>query len=168
MALPKVLKNFTCFVNGFGYAGKVDEIELPKITLQTEDHRAGGMDTPAQLDMGTEALEATITFAEYDPKLFPMFGLVDGAWVGLVFRGAQQSGDGEAEPVMVVLRGALKELDMGSWKSGEKNQFKVSVSAMYYLLTVNDIPMVEIDVENMRRVIGGVDQLASQRRAMGV
>ena len=43
---PRVLKNMNLFVDGRGYAGRVDEIELPKLTLKTEEHRAGGMDVP--------------------------------------------------------------------------------------------------------------------------
>ena len=39
--LPRVLKNMNLFVDGRGYAGRVDEIQLPKLTLKTEEHRAG-------------------------------------------------------------------------------------------------------------------------------
>jgi len=48
--LPKILKNFNVFVDGRGYAGKIDEITLPKLTIKTEEYRAGGM--------GMEKLEA--------------------------------------------------------------------------------------------------------------
>ena len=42
--LPRVLKNMNLFVDGRGYAGRIDEIQLPKLTLKTEEHRAIGMD----------------------------------------------------------------------------------------------------------------------------
>ncbi|WP_410541965.1 phage major tail tube protein [Wolbachia endosymbiont (group A) of Portevinia maculata] len=64
--LPKILKNFNVFVDGRGYAGKIDEITLPKLTIKTEEYRAGGMDIPINIDMGMEKLEADFTFAEYD------------------------------------------------------------------------------------------------------
>ena len=38
--LPKILKNFNVFVDGRGYAGKIDEITLPKLTIKTEEYRA--------------------------------------------------------------------------------------------------------------------------------
>ena len=41
--LPKILKNFSAFVDGRGYAGRVDEITLPKLTIKMEEYRAGGM-----------------------------------------------------------------------------------------------------------------------------
>ena len=76
--LPRVLKNLNLFVDGRGYAGRVDEITLPKLTVKTEEHRAGGMDAPVRLDMGMEALEATLMLAELDEAVFATFGLLSG------------------------------------------------------------------------------------------
>lgn len=88
--LPKILKNFNAFVDGRGYAGRIDEISLPKLSIKTEEHRAGGMDIPVAIDMGMEKLEAELTFSEYDPELFRLFGLVDGNAVSLTLRGGLQ------------------------------------------------------------------------------
>ncbi len=49
--LPKILRNFNVFVDGRGYAGKIDEITLPKLTIKTEEYRAGGMDIPINIDI---------------------------------------------------------------------------------------------------------------------
>ncbi|BET34742.1 hypothetical protein wCIFem_11920 [Wolbachia pipientis] len=49
--LPKILKNFNVFVDGRGYAGKIDEITLPKLTIKTEEYRAGGMDITVNIDI---------------------------------------------------------------------------------------------------------------------
>ena len=62
--LPRVLKNMNLFVDGRGYAGRIDEIQLPKLTLKTEEHRAGGMDLPVEIDLGMEKLEAELTIAD--------------------------------------------------------------------------------------------------------
>lgn len=48
--LQKILKNFNAFVDGRGYAGRIDEISLPKLSIKTEEHRAGGMDIPVAID----------------------------------------------------------------------------------------------------------------------
>lgn len=166
--LPKTLKIFTAYVDGVGYAGRVDEIQLPKITVKTEEHRAGGMDGPVEIDMGTEKLEATLTFAEYDPALFKLLGLVEGGAANLALRGAVQGTDGGVTPVVVTLRGAFKELDMGTWKAGAKGTLKAQVAARYYRLEVDGAEVVEIDLETMVRRIGGVDQLANMRAALGM
>ncbi len=165
--IPKILKNFNVTVDGRGYAGRVDECVLPKLTIQTEEHRAGGMDAPVEIDMGMEKLEAELTFAEYDHELFRLFGLIDGNAVAITLRGAIQAG-ADAEAVVVNLRGSLKELDAGTWKAGDKATLKCMIAARYYKLTVNGDDLIEIDAENMIRIINGTDQLTSIRTAIGI
>lgn len=165
--IPKILKNFNVTVDGRGYAGRIDEIVLPTLTIQTEEHRAGGMDAPVDIDLGMEKLEAELTFSEYDLELFRLFGLVDGNAVAVTIRGAIQS-SGEAEPVVINLRGSFKELDAGTWQAGDKATLKCMITARYYKLNINGEDIIEIDAENMVRVINGVDQLASVRSAIGV
>lgn len=165
--LPKILKNFNVFVDGRGYAGRIDEITLPKLSIKTEEHRAGGMDIPVAIDMGMEKLEAELTFAEYDPELFRLFGLVDSNGVSLTLRGGLQ-GTGDAEAVVINLRGQLKELDLGTWKAAEKSKLKSTISIYYYKLTIDRREIIEIDPENMIRKINGVDQMSSLRAALGI
>ena len=166
MGLPSVLKNFNLFVDGRGYAGKVDEVELPKLTIKTEEYRAGGMDAPVEIDMGMEKLECSFTLSEYDPALFAMWGLVPGGWVNVTLRGAMDK-DGIVEPVVVSVTGRWKEIDMGTWKAGEIAKLKVQVSARFYQLMIGARAAVHIDVENMVRVVDGVDQLLGMRMALG-
>jgi P2 family phage contractile tail tube protein len=118
--LPKILKNFNAFVDGKGFAGRIDEIQLPKLTLKTEEFRAGGMDVPVQVDLGMEKMEAELTFAEYDPDLFRLFGIVGNSGISITLRGGMQS-TGNAEPVVINLRGIIKELDAGTWKGIFRN-----------------------------------------------
>ena len=165
--LPKILKNFSAFVDGRGYAGRVDEITLPKLSIKTEEYRGGGMDVPIDIDLGMEKLEAEITFSEYDPELFRLFGIMDNSTVNYTLRGGLQ-GTGDAEPVVINLRGKIKELDSGSWKAGDKATLKCMIAIFYYKLTIDRRELIEIDAENMIRKINGVDQLSSMRQALGV
>lgn len=165
--LPKILKNFSAFVDGRGYAGRVDEITLPKLSIKTEEYRGGGMDVPIDIDLGMEKLEAEITFSEYDPELFRLFGIMDNSTVNFTLRGGLQ-GTGDAEPVVINLRGKIKELDSGSWKAGDKPTLKCMIAIFYYKLTIDRRELIEIDAENMIRKINGVDQLSSMRQALGV
>ncbi|MBB65749.1 MAG: phage major tail tube protein [Waddliaceae bacterium] len=165
--LPKILKNFSAFVDGRGYAGRVDEITLPKLSIKNEEYRGGGMDVPIDIDLGMEKLEAEITFSEYDPELFRLFGIMDNSTVNFTLRGGLQ-GTGDAEPVVINLRGKIKELDSGSWKAGDKATLKCMIAIFYYKLTIDRRELIEIDAENMIRKINGVDQLSSMRQALGV
>lgn len=52
--LPKILKNFNVFVDGRGFAGRAEEITLPKLTIKTEEFLGAGMSAPVEVDMGME------------------------------------------------------------------------------------------------------------------
>lgn len=166
--LPRILKNMNLFVDGRGYAGRVDEIQLPKLTLKTEEHRAGGMDLPVEVDLGMEKLTAEITISDYDPEVFRLFGLLDTADTQITVRGAVQAQGSEAVPVVVNLRGGWKEIDPGTWKAADKSTLKVQLAANYYKLSIGGEELVEIDAVNLVRRVGEVDQMDAIRTAIGM
>ena len=165
---PKVLKNMNLFVDGRGYAGRIDEIELPKLTLKTEEHRAGGMDLPVEIDLGMEKLEATLTLSDYDPELFKLYGLVDNDSVAITVRGAIQAQGDTAKPVVINMRGGWRELDSGSWKPGDKSTVKIAVIANYYKLSIDGEELIEVDAINLVRKVNGTDQMEAIRSAIGL
>lgn len=165
--IPKVLKNFNLFVDGKGYAGLVEDLTLPKLSLKMDDLYTGGMDAPIDLEMGMDKLECDFSLCEYNTDVIKQFGLRDGAQVSLTLRGGLDDETG-VTPVVVALTGAWKDLDLGSWKAGDKASLKVSVTLRYYKLTIGTDELVEVDVQNMIRKIDGVDQLQSMRDAIGL
>jgi hypothetical protein len=165
--IPKVLKGFNLFVDGQGYAGLVEDVTLPKLSLKRDDIYNGGMDAPIDLEMGMDKLECDFTLSEYSEAVIKQFGLRDGAQVPLTMKGGLDNETG-ITPVVVTLKGAWKDLDMGNWKAGDKPTLKASVSLRYYKLTIGGNDVVEVDVENMVRSIDGVDQLAPLRDAIGL
>ncbi|AJQ93230.1 phage major tail tube protein [Gynuella sunshinyii] len=167
MIIPKVLKGFNLFVDGFGFAGLVEEVTLPKLNLKTIDIYNGGMDAPIGMDMGMEKLECSFSLSEYNSEVIKRFGLRDGSSVSLALRGALDN-DGSIMPVIINLTGFWKGLEMGSWKSGEKASLNVSVGVSYYKLTMGSEELIEVDVKNMVRTINGKDQLADLRGAIGL
>tara|TARA_X000001036_G_C20322160_1_gene660942 strand:- start:112 stop:618 length:507 start_codon:yes stop_codon:yes gene_type:complete len=168
MTLPRTLKNFTLQVDGRGYAGRITELTLPVLSVTTEDFRAGGMDAPAQIDTGMEALECSFTLAEYEPEVLKLFGLTDQAAVNLVARGALQRNGEAAVPMAATMGGHIKEFDPGSWSAGEMTEASFTVGLRYYRLDIDGTTYHEIDIENMERKINGVDQLSTIRAAIGI
>ena len=165
--LPKILKNFNVYVDGRGYAGRVDEITLPKLTMKTEEFQGAGMSAPIEIDLGMEKLEMDMTFSEYDPELFKLFGLTNGSEVAFTIRGALQ-GAGETSPVVINVRGYFKELDFDSWTPAEKATLKCSVACNYYKLAIDGVELIEIDPINMIRNVNGSDQLSAVREALQI
>ncbi|WP_145185829.1 phage major tail tube protein [Pseudomonas sp. URMO17WK12:I11] len=166
--IPETLANLNLFVDGVSFQGDVPSLTLPKLTLKMEEHRPGGMDMPVEMDLGMEKQEAAFTTSGVRREALKFFGLADGSGFNGSFRGAFKGLKGKINPVVVTLRGTLKEIDMGDWKSGDKAEIKHSVGLSYYKLEVDGRVIYEIDALGMRRVIDGVDQLASQRAALGL
>jgi len=163
-----IIKNCNCFVDGRGYAGNVAELTPPKFTIKTDEHRAGGMDAPVDIDMGMEKMEAGFKFTKYDPDALSLVGIADGYLVPLTFRAAAQSDDGTVTPIVIQMRGMLKEVDKGTWKPGDKATLDFKMNVRYYKETVAGVVIYEIDIDNFVRKIGGVDMLLGQRLALGM
>jgi len=166
--IPQTLANLNLFVDGVSFQGDVTSLTLPKLTLKTEELRLGGMDAPIEKDQGMEKMEASFATTGVRKESLKFFGLADGTSFNGTFRGAFKGLKGAITPVVVTLRGLLKELDMGDWKPADKAEFKHSVALTYYKLEVDGRLMYEIDPLGMKRVINGVDQLAAQRSALGL
>ena len=75
---------------------------------------------------------------------------------------------GATVPVVVTMRGRVKELDMGTWKPGEAAKLKCSLMLEYYKFSEDGKVLIEVDVPNMKRVVNGVDQLAATRANLGI
>lgn len=161
--MPKNLRNWTSYVDGVGYAGRVKEGTLPKIALKTFEYIGGGMVGPIDLPTGTvEKMTCDLTFEEYVPALYALIGTEN---VSVSFRGAQGSG---SESIIVEMRGLLREVDPGTWKGGEEATLKTSFTAKYLKMTIAGSVVTEIDIENMVFKVGGTDQLSALRSALGL
>ena len=168
MPYPQRLQNFAVFADGKGYVGLAPELNLPKVTSKTEEYRAGGMDTPVEVITGTEKLECSFTLAEYNAAVMALWGITTSAETQFSFRGAVQRQGEDAQAIVATIGGRIKELDPGTWKAGDQATLKSSIAVTYYKLNINGVDVIEIDVVNMKRIIKGVDQLASQRAALGI
>lgn len=168
MAARDIRKNFNMFVDGRGYAGQVDEFNPPKLTLVTEEFRAGGMDVPIDLTMGMEKMECDWSMKVYDRDMLSLFGVKEGSIVPVTVREALESFDGTVTPVIRNIRGKITGLDEGTSKPGESPTLQITMSLVYYKMTHGGRVVHEIDAENMVRIINGVDQMAAVRSALGM
>jgi P2 family phage contractile tail tube protein len=164
--LPRVLKNFTAYIDGRGYIGRIETCKLPELTINGVDYRGGGMDAPVELDMGMNKLEAQLVLAEYDPEVIKLYGLLS-ADVPVVLRGAIQRQGDTAVPVVIRMIGGVKQISRGDWETGKNSQMTVSVNCNTYQEEIDGDTVVDIDILNFTRVIGGVDQLEDIRAALG-
>lgn len=165
MAYPRKIRNFTIYIDGLGYFGRCTSGTLPELKLKTEAHRAAGMDAPLAADMGMEAMTAEMVFAEWAPELIKHFG----KRVRATFRaGAMGEDDFEADAFMFDVGGRVSVVSGDELKSGDGVMLKLSWEVDFYRIEREGEELVKIDVENGVRIIGGEDQLASMRVAMGL
>jgi uncharacterized protein len=168
MAIPNFLKGYSLFVDGIGYAGKAD-VTLPDLKVVTEEHAAGGMSAKVKVDMGmVEALDAKFKIYEYSPAIIGLWGRLDASATQIVFRGAEVDESGNVVPVKVTMRGQIQEVGMGEVSAGSKTQMDCTASLRYYRLDHGGATVVEIDAERMIRSVGGSDQMAAIRGAIGL
>lgn len=166
--IPEVLFNTNMFVDGVSFAGDVPELSLPKVTVKTDGYRAGGMDGEIDMDMGLEKLECSFSTNGVRKAAMKFFGLADGTAFNASFRGSFKGQKGAFVGVTATIRGMLKELDPGSWKPGDKAEFKYAVSVSYYKLEIDGSVIYELDPVNGVRAINGVDQLMQMRQQLGL
>ncbi len=129
--IPRVLRNFNSFVNGVGYAGRISEVELPELSVKTEEYRGGGMDGNVELDMGLETLTAKFNFGEYANQILGLWGNMDGNAARIQLRGALQRDGETAVPMTVDLHGGFKKNTLGTWKAGDLTQNEAEMSIRY-------------------------------------
>lgn len=164
--LPRLLKHFNLYIDGEDYAGRADSITPPPLTFAMEDHRAGGMDGTIQLEMGMEAMTTTLIVSDFTPALISLMGRPE---VPIVARGSVQA-QGVVRPESVVLnmRGMFSGLEMAEWRGATKTTKTMTTSLSYFRYRQADVEYCEIDIVNMVRRFGGVDQLAVHRANIGL
>lgn len=165
MALPRLIKNFNAFHDGISYFGLVMEAKLPSVKIQTEAHRGAGMDGGVGQDVGMEGMTSEMTFSEWSTPILKSLGKVDR----FVLRPAMSSAtDFSASTIIATLGGLITTSEPGDLKPGTNATLKVSMDVRTYKLEMNGEVIFDIDLVNAKRLIGGVDQLADIRRAMGI
>lgn len=166
--ISDILRNFNLTVDGRGHAGKCEEVNPPKLSTKTEEVRLAGMDAPVEVDMGMEKIEMDFTLASRDAENAKLMGLAPGNLKQLTLRSALVSEDGSSSSEVIYVTGMIKSVEPGAFKPGEKATTKYTVAARYYKHVKDGATIHEIDVENMVRIVNGVDQLAAMRRALGI
>lgn len=167
MAYPRVIRNFMAYKNGIGYMGRVSVGKIPEIKIKTDSHRGAGMDGQAAIDMGTEALQTELTFDEYVTEVITSWGTNDR----IVLRPAAQArtdAPDEAAAYIFTMGVLNSGLEFDELKAGETSKMKVTGELDFLKVEKDGEELIKIDVENGTRVVGGVDQLAGIRRAMGL
>ncbi|KAF0676730.1 phage major tail tube protein [Profundibacterium mesophilum] len=165
MQYPRKIRDFNAYIDGVSYAGRATEATLPELKLETEGHRGAGMDAPLAVEMGMAGMQAMITLAEWTVEPIKFFGARRRMVLRPIERG---EADYEASAFIASLGGRWSVMNFSDLKTGSDVPIKLTLDVDYFRLVKDGDELFEIDVQAGRRVIGGVDQLAATRRAMGI
>lgn len=169
MGMPKKLFLFDLYINGQSYAGQVEELTPPKLSLKTEDYQGAGMVGSVAVLMGLDsgALDMDITVGGLVEGVIKSYGKgIDETQ--LRYAGSYYD-DQTRQSVAceIQTRGRITEMDWGSSKQGDNTQHKYPVKNTYYKLTINNETLVEIDLLNLKWIVDGVDILEKHRENIG-
>jgi uncharacterized protein len=166
--ISNILRNFMVWVDGNGLMGSGDTCKLPELSLKMEEYRGGGMDTPLEIELGTEKLESEFTLNGIDPQIYKLFGLAPGINKAYTIRGHLASEDGTTTGIVVNMRARIKKIVCDNWEAGAKTKSTISLAVDYMKIKHGSSLLIEIDPTNGVRIVNGVDQLANQRVNLGL
>lgn len=168
--LPKIIKNFNTYIDGFSYAGLAEEIVLPSLERTTESYRGAGMLGPVDLDLGIEELKLELTLAEFNEQVLKGWGVADSSGIGVRFLGSAKADNSDSanDAIEISVRGRWKKIDPGTVKAGEMAKMKVEMPLTYYKYTFNNNVLVEIDLINGKEVVNGTDLTSAVMRSLGL
>jgi phage tail tube protein FII len=159
-----------------------DKFDIDIVALGSDDHGVVLMsytDAVKQADKIAEIkwdlcvldeahiLANAFSLIEYDPDVLTKFGVVSGNSVAISLRGALVD-DASTASMIIQVRGMFREIDMGKFKAGDKAIMNCAVACRYYSVEIDGKKLIEIDIDNMTRVINGEDKLSEIRAALGI
>jgi P2 family phage contractile tail tube protein len=165
MDIGHKLTHWNLFIDGKGHAGTIRSLELPKTTFKKIEAMGGGQDAPIAIPMEMGLLTANITLGSYDPEVFRLMGWRWKNPAFLIARGAITNNQ-EVIPMTATFKGIVNEVDAGTWKRGEDTELKFSIDCEFYSLIRGAEELIYIDIKNMVRRFGGIDQLKAIRDAL--
>ena len=168
MAIRNILKNYTLFADGRGYAGELGDYPPPSPSIAAEEYRAGGMNGPVDIDMGMEKMTTSFVLRNYSADTLALWGIAPGRLIPITARGALESEDGTVTPVIHNMRGKIIAPDRGTWSPGQSASLTVNMTVEAFKETIGQRVVCDIDVINMKRIVDGVDYLEEQRKALGI
>lgn len=167
--IHNVVRKFVLFIDGTDYRGDCDRFKMPDLNLQMEAYRGGGMDMPVEVDLGMEdPISWEFDLTSIDENAMEQFGLNPGQEKSFTLRGSMIGQDGTRGRIKIQLSGIIKSVSFEDFEPGGKNKATFIGTGDYFRFEKNGRVIYELDALNSKRIIGGVDQLAQDRVALGI
>jgi P2 family phage contractile tail tube protein len=173
MSTMFVVNNFNLFVGLDPGAGKhltLQEMKLPALQAQYQDHMAGGAAVGIEIETGINKLEPTFKLVGVDPQALTQFGL--GSKIKNVFSAygvVQDRRTGREIEMKVIMEGRLGKVDAEAYQKGNLLAHDYAINEVtHYEVFFDRRELVYWDFyENVWR-IDGVDQNGTANQIMRI
>jgi len=167
--LDYVVQAFVWSINGFGYAGSGESCKLPPLSKKTEKFRGGGMLMERTIALGYNGMEMEVDLAEFDPNALSQGGLYLGNRTLTSSLRGYMDGDNNAQHTAIIqTTGEVTDLAAGTWKPGTLAKLKAKLALSAITLQIDGNTIWNIDAQNGVYQVGGTDQYAAVKAALGL
>lgn len=162
-------QDLNIFFNDGDWAGRIEGYSPPELSSQVDEYRAAGMDGSIALRTGQDLMESEVVFKGYHEDVYVSWGIADSTQQTIEVRGALQNYTGEVKPIIFTQTGPVVKV-MGDQiqGQGEVPEMTLTQNPHYFKIEIDGTTLVEIDILNSIRIVGGVDQLEAIRGAIGL
>ena len=165
--LDHILQDLNVFVDGFGKIGWCEKLETPKIKKKSEKFRGGGMLAERNHIVGYEPFEFKFSLNAFDPHLVRQCGLFSKNAITVSFVAAFDGDKNAKRAASLITRSKFGEIDPGAWEPGKKAMLQAHGFCDALKLVYDGETLYDIDIENQKYLIDGVDEYAWVRAALG-
>ncbi len=164
------LTNANIYVDGVGFLGRAEEVEVAQPRHKMIDYKGLGMAGTAELWAGVEKLESKIKWVSFDAETL-LFAASPFQTHSFQARASleQYTSQGRAAqlPVVYLMTGVFKDAGSPSFRQHQMVETTSVVSVYHCELYVAGVQIYLYDVFANIYVVGGVDQLARFRANLG-
>lgn len=154
-------------LDGDQLLGEVTNFVPPVVAERTEDY-TNGTGMVREIDLGLEKLESRFTLQTYRKELF---GAISARKQGdipttFTFYSSLAGADGAAEvPQVQTIRGHIKGIPTETVSENGRSTYEVALTVIFYSRVIDndEDARVEVDLENVVYITGGVDRWAQKR-----
>ncbi|MDQ0422281.1 P2 family phage contractile tail tube protein [Peteryoungia aggregata LMG 23059] len=165
-----ILQGFTMYLDGLDFGIDTETIELPFPVPVMQEYRGGGMDLAVSQPMSAiEALAINVKMAGLNPDIMARMALAPGQVNRLTFRaGVLTEATGSIASHLCVAEGRINGNSRDTWSRGEKAGFDFSINGIIYMRYEADARIIhELQAWPPKRIVNGIDQLATLNAALG-
>ena len=168
MAVAKVVTDWDLSVDGVGFLGKAESIQLPEVEEITEEIRGCGKTGPVEVPMGMKLGDCTIKSLEISPMFYQAFGLAGDA-VGLICKALMRAEMGREVPLKAIIHGRFKKISTDAFEPGKIPRQEAVLRPVRYSLIIDNQPALVVDTENdVWNLSGGNDLTTGIKNLLGI